>query len=171
MQQLYPEIAIYSQKSRQNMPNYSQPQIVEDGFVSNRGGRGPRKIRFQEGRRKQDSTPTLKEENNFEAAFESEHSNENYIPEYMRFEEFDEEETFAPKPIKPVHYMQRTFDDDSNSSSQDNDTSNLGGHQRRGPKIIKFKQKKHSERLAMSQLKNDSDQDKADILDLYTPKN
>lgn len=41
---------------------------------------------------------------------------------------------------------------------------------RRGPKLIKFKQKKPSERLALSQLK--SEQSEAnETLDIYTPLN
>lgn len=133
--------------------NQERSHRVEE-FSGNRGGRGPRKIKFHEGRRQDYSSnqPELESENNFEAAFESEHSNENLIPEYLRYDEFDEEETFAPKPIKPVTYTQKTFDDDSNTmSSFEDDPSNGENYsQRRGPKIIKFKQKKHSERLAMS---------------------
>ena len=59
----------------------------------------------------------------------------------------------------------KTFDDDSDQSS--------GGETqaRRGPKIIKFKQKKPSERLALSQLKSEKDDNQEGVEDLFTPQN
>ena len=58
----------------------------------------------------------------------------------------------------------KTFDDDSDQSSGET-------HARRGPKIIKFKQKKPSERLALSQLKGEGDENQDNIEDLFTPQN
>jgi hypothetical protein len=94
---------------------------------------------FVSDRERIDVKQFTQEENNFEAAFESEHSND-FIPEYERYDEFEDEETFAPKPIKPVHYTQMTFDDSNTHSSVEDDQSrDREHHKRRGPKIIKFK--------------------------------
>ena len=51
--------------------------------------------------------------------------------------------------VRPHRYPMKTFDDDSDQSS------GVETQARRGPKIIKFKQKKPSERLALSQLKSE----------------
>lgn len=78
------------------------------------------------------------------------------VPEYERFGDF-EEETYSGDQVMPqqkkqpqhkIKYRLKTFDDDQDSdASQENNTGESG---RRGPKLIKFKQKKPSERLANS---------------------
>jgi starvation-inducible outer membrane lipoprotein len=72
----------------------------------------------------------------------------------------------------------KSFDDEESASEKSksyddllsNPDSQSQRQERRGPKIIKFKQKKPSERLALSQLKSEQD-DKSDKADIYAPKN
>lgn len=78
---------------------------------------------------------------------------------------------YPPKPIHKVNYIQKTFDDEMSDNNSSEGERPMGAH-RRGPKIIKFKQKKPSERQTSSNYQNESDENKgSDILDLYTPTN
>ena len=101
---------------------------------------------------------------------DSEHSMDKYAHEYERYGDY-EDEVHTKQPMKNIKYQLKTFDDDQESdfSYHSNESKEL--RERRGPKIIKFKQKKPSERLANSQLKGSDNDDKNNILDLYTPKN
>lgn len=51
-------------------------------------------------------------------------------------------------------YRLKTFDDEIESDNSFDENAS-GDNVRRGPKLIKFKQKKPSERLALSQLKSE----------------
>jgi hypothetical protein len=88
------------------------------------------------------------------------------VPEYDRYGDFGDEKVYQPIPKKgnSIQYRLKTFDDEQDSEASQED---MDPQKRRGPKLIKFKQKKPSERLA-NQLKSEKD-DKSDILDLYTP--
>ena len=92
---------------------------------------------------------------------------ENNDPEYARYEEDDIQ--YDPKPIHRVNYVQKAFDDEMSDNGRSEEERPQGGH-RSGPKIIKFKQKKPSERQTSSSYQNESDENKSsDILDVYTP--
>lgn len=105
--------------------------------------------------------------------YDSEQSH-NHVPDYERYGDYGDEtgQVYQPMPKKGTHtikYRLKTFDDEHDSDVSLDETDSNTDHQvRRGPKLIKFKQKKPSERL--SQLKAEKD-DKNDILDLYTPQN
>ena len=78
-------------------------------------------------------------------------------PEYMKYDEYGDEDGYQQmqkrqKNTPSIRYRLKTFDDDIDSdiSVDDNNSNPEERDNRRGPKLIRFKQKKPSERLALS---------------------
>lgn len=82
---------------------------------------------------------------------------------------YDYSTQYPKRPSNGIKYRLKTFDDEIESDMSFDENAS-GDNVRRGPKLIKFKQKKPSERLALSQLKSEQS-DKNEILDIYTPLN
>ena len=97
----------------------------------------------------------------------SQYNSQQYVPEYERYGDYNDDgynkqvySNQSQKPTQNVKYRLKTFDDENDSAdrSLDDNDSNGGSehkHVRRGPKLIKFKQKKPDERLPLSQLKQE----------------
>ena len=81
----------------------------------------------------------------------------------MRYGDYGDEEQYGQreeqKNTPNIKYRLKTFDDDQDSDNSFDANSQKSGRNynqtRRGPKLIKFKQKKPSERLALSQIKSE----------------
>ena len=80
----------------------------------------------------------------------------------MKYGDYGDEDGYQQmekreKNTPNIKYRLKTFDDDIDSdvSLDDNSSNPDRSNNRRGPKLIKFKQKKPSERLALSQIKSE----------------
>lgn len=95
-------------------------------------------------------------------------NSQHYNPEYENYGYYNSQ--YPKKTSNGIKYRLKTFDDEIESDISFDENNASGDNVRRGPKLIKFKQKKPSERLALSQLK--SEQSEAnETLDIYTPLN
>jgi len=138
-------------------------------IVSRQGGRGHRGTAAGQRLRQ---TPSDHEYLSSQAGeqpfYDSEQSHDQFTPEYERYGDFETQEPAVKKPTRSIKYRVKTFNDEQNSDEISMDESDEVN--RRGPKLIKFKQKKPSERMA-AQIQSSEKDDKNDIIDLYTPKN
>lgn len=103
------------------------------------------------------------------------------MPEYLRYGDDDYSQQYPKargKNTPNATYRIKTFDDEEESENsfdelREGEDRSGHTHARKGPKLIKFKQKKPSERLALSQIKSEQSADNQNNqnYDAFIPKN